>query len=107
MPQDIEQEVNNLIEVIKYVTHTNKIYLFGSYAYGIPNEDSDIDLCVITDDTNIRKIDLMKRIRKAIAHTATMPTDILIYYADEFLQRATLPCTMEHKIVDEGIRVYG
>jgi predicted nucleotidyltransferase len=24
-----------------------KIYLFGSYAYGEPGEDSDIDLCVI------------------------------------------------------------
>lgn len=107
MPQNIEQEVNNLVQVIRDVTHTNKIYLFGSYAYGTPNEDSDIDLCIVTDDKDIRKIDLMKRIRKAIAHTATMPTDILVYYADEFLQRATLPCTMEHKILDEGIRVYG
>ncbi|MEG1637684.1 MAG: nucleotidyltransferase domain-containing protein, partial [Cellulosilyticaceae bacterium] len=70
MPHNIEQEVKNLIQVIKDVTHTNKIYLFGSYAYGTPNEDSDIDLCVVTDDTEIRKIDLMKRIRKAIAHTA-------------------------------------
>jgi len=28
-------------------TIINKIYLFGSYAYGNPNEDSDIDLCVV------------------------------------------------------------
>lgn len=28
----------------------NKIIIFGSYANGIPNEDSDIDLYVVTDD---------------------------------------------------------
>lgn len=27
-----------------------KIYLFGSYAYGSPNENSDIDLMVVTND---------------------------------------------------------
>jgi Nucleotidyltransferase domain. len=24
-----------------------KIILFGSYAYGMPNEESDLDICVI------------------------------------------------------------
>jgi len=39
----------------------NKIYLFGSYAYGNPNEDSDIDLCVVVnDDTN--KLDTYMKI---------------------------------------------
>jgi predicted nucleotidyltransferase len=31
----------------------NKIILFGSYAYGTPNEDSDIDLFLIKDDLTI------------------------------------------------------
>ena len=26
-----------------------KVYLFGSYAYGVPTEESDIDIFVITD----------------------------------------------------------
>jgi predicted nucleotidyltransferase len=31
-----------------------KIYLFGSYAYGKPNKDSDIDICIVfTDDTDL------------------------------------------------------
>ena len=35
-----------------------KIILFGSYAYGIPNEDSDVDLCVIASgsDADLRRI---------------------------------------------------
>ena len=33
-----------------------KVYLFGSYAYGEPNEDSDIDLCVVIGDEYNRRI---------------------------------------------------
>ena len=31
----------------------DKIILFGSYAYGTPNEDSDIDLFLLKDDLTI------------------------------------------------------
>jgi predicted nucleotidyltransferase len=36
----------------------DKIILFGSYAYGIPNEDSDIDLFLLKDDLEI--VDMRK-----------------------------------------------
>ena len=32
-----------------------KIILFGSYAYGKPNEDSDIDLYIVTNDNIMPK----------------------------------------------------
>ena len=40
------------IEIIKKLEplNLNKIILFGSYAYGTPHEDSDIDLYVVTND---------------------------------------------------------
>lgn len=34
----------------------DKIILFGSYAYGIPNKDSDLDLFLIRDDLKIEDI---------------------------------------------------
>lgn len=37
-----------IIERLKPL-NPNKIILFGSYAYGTPNEDSDIDLFLIRD----------------------------------------------------------
>ncbi len=39
-------------EIIKRLEPLNldKVILFGSYAYGIPNIDSDIDLYVVTKD---------------------------------------------------------
>lgn len=36
-------------------TEPEKIILFGSYAYGEPNENSDIDILVVTKDETIPK----------------------------------------------------
>lgn len=43
-----------IIERLKPL-NPHKIILFGSYAYGTPNEDSDIDLYVVTNDDFIPK----------------------------------------------------
>lgn len=106
MPQDVKLEIDNIVREINGSTNADKIYLFGSYAYGIPNEDSDIDLCIVTNDNEIRKIDIIRKIRRAISSVATMPVDIIVYYKDEFLERAKLDCTMEHKIAFEGVNIY-
>ncbi|MEG1411108.1 MAG: nucleotidyltransferase domain-containing protein [Terrisporobacter sp.] len=43
MPQDLQYEIDNIIEEINKVVDVDKIYLFGSYAYGNPKNDSDLD----------------------------------------------------------------
>jgi len=106
MPQDVKMEIANILREINGSTNADKIYLFGSYAYGNPNEDSDIDLCIVTTDNETRKIDVIRKVRKAISNVATMPVDIIVYYKDEFLERAKLDCTMEHKIAFEGVSIY-
>lgn len=46
---DIEELKSKIVERLKPLS-PNKIILFGSYAYGIPNEDSDIDLYLIKNN---------------------------------------------------------
>ena len=100
------RKLSNLTNKIVEVAPAHKIYLFGSIAYGEPNSDSDIDLCIITDNENVRKRDLVKSIRKSIATVATMPVDIFVYYKDEFSKRAQLKSTLEYNIANEGISLY-
>jgi predicted nucleotidyltransferase len=61
-----------------------KIYLFGSYAYGEPNEDSDIDLCVIIGN---RRNDTKAYLKMALAlfDHKIMPVDLLVYKEKNFL----------------------
>ena len=46
---DIEVLKHEIVERLKPL-NPDKIILFGSYAYGTPTEDSDIDLYVVTND---------------------------------------------------------
>ena len=41
--------IQEVVERIKTEYQPEKIILFGSYAYGTPNEDSDIDLLIVKD----------------------------------------------------------
>lgn len=106
MPINITDEINRIIHEVNNVISVNKIFIFGSYAYGEPSENSDLDFCIITNDTSIRKRELMRSIRKSISKVATMPIDILVYCKDEFSERSMLESTIEHKIASEGVRVY-
>ena len=48
---DIEKIKVEIVERLKPLD-PDKIILFGSYAYGTPNEDSDIDLFLVKDNPN-------------------------------------------------------
>ena len=51
---NLPMKLNNILkdQIIYQLTPLNpmQIVLFGSYAYGEPTENSDIDLYVVTDD---------------------------------------------------------
>ncbi len=48
--REIMDIVNKYVEVILAHYEVKAIILFGSYAKGTNNEDSDIDIAIITDD---------------------------------------------------------
>ena len=65
---DIETLKKEIVERLKPL-NPEKIILFGSYAYGNPSEDSDIDLYVVTNDEIIpnswrEKSEIYKRVSK-------------------------------------------
>ena len=84
-----------------------EIILFGSYADGIQNDESDIDLCFITGETNKRKIDIIRDIRKELFSQLSSPMDILVYSEKEFEERAELKNTFENTILNRGIKLLG
>ena len=63
---NIEELKPQIVERLKPL-NPDKIILFGSYAYGIPTEESDVDLFLIKDDLEISqmkdyKLELQKRL---------------------------------------------
>ena len=49
-----EVQINLLKEVIVETMHPERIYIFGSYATGIANEDSDLDILIEIESSDLR-----------------------------------------------------
>jgi predicted nucleotidyltransferase len=103
----IKDELEILTRIIVETVPVEQIYLFGSYAYGTPHKDSDLDLYVVLkDDAPMREVEAMDAIYIASYKKKTMPLDLLILKKNRFLDRKNAP-TLERKIAREGIRIYG
>lgn len=98
--------IKTLSTEISQTVAVEKIWLFGSFAYGKPTLDSDLDICIVVSDSNLRKRDLLISIRRSLAKTIAFPIDILIYYPDEFLNRSNIVSSLEYKIAHEGVSIY-
>ena len=103
----IKKELDEITKIIAEAFPVKSIYLFGSYAYGTPHKDSDLDLYIVfSDDMSVRELDAIRSIREAIALVKTKPIDFLGLKQNRFLERK-IYATLERKIDREGVRLYG
>ena len=70
----INAKIQDLCRQIVENFHPQKVILFGSYAYGKPTEDSDVDLLVVMPFDG-RGVEQAIKIRKKIYHN--LPLDLL------------------------------
>ena len=80
-----------------------KIILFGSYAYGRPTEDSDVDLLVIMSGTG-RPQDKAIRIRRAV--NIDFPMDLIVRTPAEMRRRLSWGDSFLQEIMQKGIPLY-
>ena len=92
----IQEAVRRLIEA----AHPTQIILFGSYARGEQNKDSDLDLLVIVPNVTNRH-DEMVRLRRSLARLP-VPIDVVVYSMDEVEKRRALKGTMLNHALREG-----
>ena len=84
-----------------------QVYLFGSYAYGTPNPNSDYDFYIVMDDAHADSYDQTVRAYKAIRHARTRPVDILVGTKSIFEEKsAESPHTIESEVFRKGILLY-
>lgn len=107
MEKRIRDELNTIKDIIVNTVPVERIILFGSYANGVPQADSDLDIYVVMpENANIREIDAMKLIQRAIRDKKTMPVDVIVSKTNKFNQRKSTP-TIERQIAQKGMVLYG
>ena len=82
-----------------------KIILFGSHAYGIPDKNSDYDFYVVLKDGTEKPVLVLQETYCNLCDTKHIPVDILANYKTRFEWRKTQP-TMERTISNKGIVLY-
>jgi len=106
MDQKIQQELDLIKESVLKTVQAEAIYLFGSYAYGTPREDSDIDIYVVVPDDAGDIIEMKGNIRMDLWKKRSKPMDLLIGRSSGFNRRKNGP-TLERVIARDGVKLHG
>lgn len=84
-----------------------KVILFGSYAYGKPGNNSDIDLLVIKHITSSKVRELRIQIRKALRGILeTKEFDIVVDSQDRIAKRIVMGDMFLKEITEKGEIIY-
>ena len=95
------QSIENKIDIIP-----EKIYLFGSHTWGTPHQDSDLDLLIIINNSNLsptKRASLFYRCLRNINY----PLDILVRTHQEIEKFANIPMSIKYQILSKGKLIYG
>lgn len=101
--QGRHQFIRDLCEQIAARFHPNKIILFGSYAWGEPTIDSDIDLLVVMPYEG-RHTTVAIQILNGLNSLA--PIDLLVRTPDEVEARLRIGDNFMREIDSRGIVMY-
>lgn len=82
------------------------IYLFGSYAWGMPNENSDMDLLVIVPESRENPIQRAVRAQRSLLGVKAA-VDVLVKTREEFQRYTSVKASLEAQIFREGKLLYG
>ena len=80
----------------------HKIVLFGSFAYGEPNEDSDVDLLVVMPCANEKS----QAVRIRLALDAPFPMDLIVRTPEKLCRRMEDNCWFLKEIMGKGKVLY-
>ena len=101
--------MENILETIKntILNHVpaKYIYLFGSYAYGEPKEDSDIDIYVVFPDCDTQLLDLYTKINLDLGAQKIYLVDLFINKESVFNDKK-LKYNLEEIVYQRGKLLY-
>ena len=102
----IQKIITEVVEKIKMEYEPDKIILYGSYAYGTPTEDSDIDLFIVKE-TDKRRIDRFVEVSPLVENPDYhIPISHLIYTPEEIKRRLAMGDQFIEEVLSKGEILY-
>lgn len=102
IPADLLEEI---IDRLVRGLNPERIYLFGSHAYGAPGSDSDVDLFVIVPTSDLPR---HRRTAYALGYLFGLacPIDIVVYTQAEVDKWVNVNISLPHKVLTKGKLLY-
>ena len=95
--------IRSLAEQVSILFHPQKIILFGSYAYGTPWPERDVDLLVVMD-TQLFELEQAAVICRAIPYRFGL--DLVVYTPKRLAQRLEWGDSFLREIMQRGVTLY-
>ena len=101
-----EAQIQAIVRRIVEGYQPDRIILFGSYAYGTPTEESDLDLLVIKADDSRRKIDRIVDVRTVARNRDNPAMDVFVLNEEELDRVRRNRFLVEYKALQDGRELY-
>ena len=100
-----EAQIQAVVARIVEGYQPDRIILFGSYAYGVPTDDSDLDLLVVKSGIGNTRQERALAVRRLV-RGAGFPMDILVRTPEEFAAATDIRFSLEAQALREGQLLY-
>ena len=100
---EIDELKNSFVENLM----PQRVYLFGSYAEGKQNADSDFDFYIVVDDSEKDVLGLTAKAYRSIRHKQKRSVDIIVNTEKTFEDRKTRQLSVENEVARKGVLLYG
>ena len=103
---EVRDMILEIVNKIKREYQPDKIILFGSYAYGRPDRDSDIDLLIVKD-TLERFIDRLVTVTRIVSDPKRLtPLEVVVLTPEEIRSKLENGDQFLRGILDKGEVLY-
>jgi predicted nucleotidyltransferase len=99
-----KNKISEIVKKIAFGYNPDKIILFGSYATGNPNENSDLDLFVIKD-TDLPRPQRTVQVRKML-YGSMVPIDLIVYTPKEIEEAKENIFSFVYGVLNTGKTLY-
>lgn len=106
IPAATKTVLDKIVSQLVKTYRPEKIILFGSYAYGVPHEDSDVDLLIIKT-TSQPFVDRLVEVRKILTDPSrSVPLGPIVLTPEELNARLSIGDQFIEEIVTRGEVLY-
>ena len=103
---EVRAAIDTAVERLVAEFHPEQIWLFGSYAWGEPTSDSDLDFYVVVGESCENSLARAQRAHRSLRGLG-MAKDVIVATSEAASRFGSLRPSLTYKIFREGVKLYG